>query len=80
VQENYENQVKEGKKGGRKPNPNTDAIKQMALEGKKCKEIAEVLGMNEKTVYGNSGWKEAQEQLKNPLKNETISQNSTFSF
>jgi hypothetical protein len=36
--------------------------------------------MNEKTVYGNSGWKEAQEQLKNPLKNETISQNSTFSF
>ena len=80
VQENYENQIKEGKKGGRKPNPNTDTIKQMALEGKKCKEIAEVLGMNEKTVYGNSGWKEAQEQLKNPLKNETISQNSTFSF
>lgn len=76
VQENYENQIKEGKKGGRKPNPNTDTIKKMALEGKKCKEIAEVLGMNEKTVYGNSGWKEAQEQLKN----ETISQNSTFSF
>lgn len=75
VQENYENQVKEGKKGGRKPNPNTDTIKQMALEGKKCKEIAEILGMNEKTVYGNSGWKEAQEQLKSPLKN-----NSTFSF
>lgn len=80
VQENYENQVREGKKGGRKPNPNKDVIKQMALEGKRCKEIAGVLGMNEKTVYGNPGWKEAQEILKNPIKINAVSQNSTFSF
>jgi hypothetical protein len=35
IQENYENSVKEGKKGGRKPNPNTEAIYKMAKEGKK---------------------------------------------
>lgn len=75
VQENYENSVKEGKKGGRKPNPNSDIIYKMAKEGRKCKDIAAELNMNEKTVYGNPGWKKAQEELKNP-----ITDNSKFQF
>lgn len=75
VQENYENSVKEGKKGGRKPNPNSEMIYKMAKEGKKCRDIAAELNMNEKTVYGNPGWKRAQEELKSP-----VVADSSFSF
>jgi DNA-binding CsgD family transcriptional regulator len=31
----------------------------MAKDGKKCKEIAVELKMNEKTIYSNSGWRQA---------------------
>lgn len=78
VQENYENSVKEGKKGGRKPNPNTETIYKMAKEGKKCKEIAIELNMNEKTVYGNLGWKKAQKEFANSVVAD--SENSKFQF
>lgn len=64
IQENYEQSVKEGKKGGRKPNPNTEIIYKMAKEGRSGKEIAAELNMADKTVYGNSGWKQAQEEIK----------------
>ena len=62
VQANYENIVQESKKGGRKPNPNNEAIFEMAKEGKNGREIAAALGMNEKTVYGSTGWKQARKQ------------------
>ena len=73
IQENYENQVKQGKKGGRKPNSNTDSIYQMAKEGKTGKQIALELNMNEKTVYSNSGWQLARKEAK-------TANNSDFSF
>ena len=34
----------------------------MAKEGKNGREIAAALGMNEKTVYGSSGWKRAKKE------------------
>ena len=71
----YENQKKEGQKGGRKPNPKTEEIYKMAKEGRSGAEIAMALSMNVKTVYSNTGWKDAQAELKAPQKSQTA-----FSF
>lgn len=75
IEVSYENQKKEGQKGGRKPNPKTDEIYKMAIEGKSGAEIAMALSMNVKTVYSNAGWKDAQAELKAPQKPQTA-----FSF
>lgn len=76
VQVQYETQVQEAKKGGRKQNPNTEAIYKMAKEGKTGSEIAIALNMNNKTIYSNAGWKKAQAELKG----NNSSENSEFTF
>lgn len=66
VQDNYESIKSEKKNGGRAPNPHSNEIYKLRMEGYTGEQIALQLNMNKKTVYSTPGWKKAQEDLKHP--------------
>lgn len=53
----YIRKVEAGKNYGRKKITNDEEIYQLAREGKKASEIAEILGIGKSTVEHNEGWK-----------------------
>ena len=58
MQDNYEEKIERGKRGGRPPKLNAHQIWKYAREGKKAKEIAELMGgISVNSVYSNAGWK-----------------------
>lgn len=56
MQKAYEKKISKGENVGRPATIDTETVYQMAREGAKAKEIAEVLGKNIKSIYSNQGW------------------------
>lgn len=52
----YEQKVQAGKNSGRKKKYDDEQIYTLAREGKKAKEIAEIIGVSESTVNHSQGW------------------------
>lgn len=75
MNEGYEQYVEAAKKGGRKKITNDAEIYRLAREGHTGREISNILGINEKTIYSSQGWKDRK---KSSLRMESA--DSEFSF